>query len=584
MALDGMFLNCIKNELQNSLVGSKIDKVYQPSKEEIVLSMRSRAGTNKLLLSARANSPRINLTQTKFENPATPPMLCMLLRKRLTGAVLTDIRQVGLDRILFLDFDATNDIGDKVKISICAEIMGQYSNIIVIDEDGRIIDALKRIDLSKSTIRQILPTMEYKLPPGQDKVNITKQSSQEVLDKMLTYEHKNVSSAFINSVMGVSPIVSREIAYKCCGDDIPVCELDDIQKANLLKEVDYLRYVIMKNDYKPTIVINDINKPIDFSFIDIEQYKSFGSKKSCDSCSELLDSFYSQKDKIENITKRSQDLRKHLTNLLERTVKKIDIQENELKQCDDREQLRIFAELISANQYALSKGSLYYDLPNYYDNDNVVRVPADPASTPLQNSQKYYKDYKKSYTAEKKLKEQIEVGKQELQYIESVLDALSRVENEKELNEIRQELYDSGYIKSKKNNNKKKRPAALPPINYESSDGFKILVGRNNTQNDKLSLKTASKMDMWLHTQDFPGSHVIIVSDGKEVSDTALNEAASIAAFHSKACDSSQVPIDYTLVKNLKKPNGAKPGKVIYHIYYTMYITPDKELVEKLRK
>lgn len=583
MALDGIFLNCLKDELKQNLIGTKIDKVYQPSKEEIVLSMRTKGFSTKLLLSARANSPRINLTQTKYENPSTPPMLCMLLRKHLTGAILNDIRQVGLDRILFLNFDATNEIGDKVKLTICAEIMGQYSNIIIIDENNRIIDSLKRIDLTKSTVRQVLPGFEYKLPPQQDKINILKQSSKEALDKILSFENKTISSAILNSLMGVSPIVCRELAFKSCGDDINVCDITENQKDILIEQFDYLRYIVMKKEYCPTIVINEMRKPLDFSFINIHQYGSLATAKNIESFSELLDTFYSQKDKIESMLKRSQDLRKHLNVLLERTIKKIDIQKNELKKCDNREMLRVFAELISANQYSLEKGSLYYDLQNYYDNDNIVRIPADPALTPLQNSQKYYKDYKKSYTAEKKLKEQIEFGQEELKYIDSVLDSLSRIDNEKELNEIRQELYDLGYIKSKKNINKKKRPTPLPPIKYKSSDGFDILVGRNNTQNDKLSLKTASKMDLWLHTQDYPGSHVVIVSNNKEISTIALNEAANIAAVHSKASNSTQVPIDYTLVKNLKKPNGAKPGKVIYHVYNTLYITPDHELSNKLK-
>lgn len=584
MALDGIFLNGIKNELENSIVGSKVDKIYQPSKDEFVFSMRSRNGVKKLLMSARANSPRVHLTNAKFENPKTPPMLCMLFRKRLTGAILTDIRQVNLDRILFFDFDATNEIGDKVRLTLCIEVMGQYSNIILIDEKDKVVDSVKRVDFCTSSVRQILPTIDYKLPPAQDKINLLTHSSNEALETIMSFQNKKLSGAIINSLMGVSPIVSRELAFISCFEDIPVSEITDFQKQKLEEQLDNLNTIIKDKDYNPTIVINENGKPIDFSFFDISQYGTITQTQNVESFSQLLDTFYSEKDKIERLTRRSQDLRKLLTNHLERTVKKIDIQKNELKKCDDREKLRIYAELISANQYALEKGSFNYELQNYYDNNNVVKIPSDPALTPLQNSQKYYKDYKKTYTAEKKLKEQIDLGEEEIEYLDSVIDELSRIDTEKELNEIRQELFDLGYVKSKKNLNIRKRPTALPPIKYKSSEGFTILVGRNNVQNDKLTLKTAAKLDMWLHTKDFPGSHVIVVSDGKDITDLAITQAANIAVVHSKAKESTQVPVDYTLVKNIKKPNGAKPGKVIYHVYNTLYINPDYELVENLKQ
>jgi len=582
MALDGMFLNCIRAELADVAIGSRVDKVYQPSREEIILGLRSRNGSFRLLMSARANSPRVHFTEYSPENPPSPPMLCMLLRKRLIGAILTGIRQQELDRILFFDFDATNEIGDKVKLCLCIEIMAQYSNIILIDEQGKIIDSIKRVDFTKSSVRQVLPLLDYELPPQQDKVNLLKSSCDVASQKIFAQGSKTLSSAILNSIMGISPIVCREIAYLCCGEDLPVSQIDEGAKAKLKNQLNNIANILANKVYVPTILYDESKKPMDFSFFNITQYGSFADKQEFKSFSGLLDSFYFERDKIERISRRSQDLRKNLTNIFERTVKKLNLQRAELEQCADREKLRISAELITAHQYSLKKGSPYYDLPNYYDNDNILRVPADPALTPMQNSQKYYKEYKKSYTAEKMLKELIKSGAEELIYIESVLYSLTRADSERELSEIRQELFEGGYVRLKKQG-KLKQPAPLPPICFYSSDGFKILVGRNNVQNDKLSLKSAEKSDIWLHTKDFPGAHVIIIGDQKLISDTAINEASIIAAVFSKASNSSQVPVDYTQVKNLKKPNGAKPGKVIYHVYNTLYVTPDAALAEKLK-
>lgn len=582
MALDGIFLNCIKEEIIKTAVNSRVDKIHQPSREEIILNMRSKNGSLRLLMSARANSPRVHFTQYAPENPQTPPMFCMLLRKHLSGAVLTDVRQYELDRILFFDFDAINEIGNRVKLSLCVEIMAQHSNVILIDSQGKIIDSLKRVDFSKSSVRQVLPALEYKLPPEQNKLNLVKTDVEKTTQYILANSEKTLSSAILTSIMGVSPIVCRELAYLSCGDDLKVSQLSEYCKISLKNNLIKLSEILTNHQTCPVILYDENNKPFDFSFFDISQYGSNISKENVDTFSDLLDIFYSKKDKIERISKRSQDLRKNLTTILERTSRKLDIQRVELEKCKNREELRVFAELITAHQYSLKKGSPYYDLPNYYDNDSILRVPADPALSPMQNSQKYYKEYKKTYTAEKMLKTLIENGQDEIVYIESVLDALTRAETEAELAEIKKELIEGGYIRLRRQD-KAKKSTPLPPLCFYSSDGFKILVGRNNLQNDKLSLKLSAKNDMWLHTKDFPGAHTIIVAEQKQISEQAINEAAIIAASYSKASSSSKVPVDYTFVKNLKKPSGAKPGKVIYHIYNTTYVTPDENLVEKLR-
>lgn len=592
MSLDGLFLHCIRAELENSIIGAKVDKVYQPSSEELVFSLRTRKqGGKKLLLSARANSPRINLTGASYENPASPPMLCMLLRKRLGGATVTAIRQNGCDRILFLDFLAVNEMGEKENLSLAVEIMAQYSNVVLVSEDGMIIDALKRVDFTKSSKRLVLPGVKYELPPAQDKVNILEETTDLATERIMSFPNKTVSSATLSSVMGVSPIVSRELSYIAFGEDVYVRDAD-LKTFSLVLDKFKREYAHGSSRY--CLLKDEDGKPFDFSFMPITQYGGMATVEYFDNASELLDEYYSKRDSIERMTHKTADLRKLLQSTKERIIRKIDNQRIELKACENRETLRVSAELINANLYQLKKGESFYDIPNYYDDNKIMRVSVDPALSPAQNSQKYFKEYKKTYTAEKKLTEQIEAGVEELNYLDTVLDELLRAENERDVGAVKEELLSSGYIRNrsmqktqkiKRNGQrvKQKTVSSLPPKEYETTDGFRVLVGRNNLQNDKLSMKSSEKLDMWLHTKDYPGSHVIIVNKNGEVSDRAIEEAAVIAAVNSTARDAHKVPVDYTLVKNLKKPTGARPGKVIFHENWTVYVTPDEAFAESLR-
>ncbi|MBQ7228227.1 MAG: NFACT family protein [Clostridia bacterium] len=600
MALDGLFLHCIGQELETAVIGAKVDKVYQPSSEELVLTLRSRdLGALKLLLCARANSPRIHLTKASFENPATPPMLCMLLRKRLGGATLTGIRQAGFDRILFLDFSATNELGDKETLTVAMEIMAQYSNVILIGPDGKIIDALKRVDLTRSSKRLILPGLAYELPPQQDKLALPEHSVEELVERIRSFSAKTLSSAVLSSVQGVSPALAREVAFRALGDDKHLSEMTEDDFVDLEYPLLELKKEVASPTHTFCVVRDDNDRPFEFSFWALKQYGPGMATDHYETASELLDEYYAKRDSMERIAHKSSDLRRFLNTATERIARKVEVQRAELAKSVDREKLRVYAELINANLYQLEKGVLYYDLENYYDENRVLRVPADPALSPAQNSQKYYKDYRKTYTAEKKLTEQIEQGTEELAYLETVKDALSRAETERDIGEIRRELVASGYLKDKTPEKKNRRgsqrrdgkkarsakqPPAMPPLEYETTDGFRVLVGRNNLQNDKLSMKQAGKLDMWLHTKDFPGSHVIIEAQDGEVSDRAIEEAAIIAAVNSTARTGDKVPVDYTLVKNLKKPAGARPGKVIFHTNWTIYVTPDEDFAEAHRK
>ncbi len=581
MALDGIFLHFLKQEIEREALGARVEKVSQPSKEELVLSLRNRTGAYKLLLSVRSNSPRVHFTKYAPDNPQTPPMLCMLLRKTLVGAVLTGLRQVGLDRVLFLDFDASNEIGDRVHPSLCIEIMARHSNIILLDENGVVIDAVKRIDAAKSSVREILPGVPYELPPAQDKVNLLQEDARAAYERVLPEGEARLSAALLHSLQGVSPIVCRELANRAAGEDLLVSSLSLAQKSILLQELEALLKRVRGGSPEPEMVLDQEGKPVDFAFLPVGQYGSLMHVRAYPELSALLDDFYTERDRAERTKQRAQDLFRLLTSTMERITRRLNAQRAELAASEDREELRIRAELINAYQYTLEKGAPFYDVENYYDENRILRIPADPALTPARNAQKYYKEYRKAQTAQRVLTEQIATGEQELQYIESVFDALSRSQSERELAEIREELAAGGYLKRRRSA-KQKAPKALPPMEFCTDDGFSILVGRNNVQNDKLSLKMAAKNDLWLHTKNIPGSHVILVTGGREPSGEALVQAAQLAAWFSRARESSSVPVDYTPVRMLRKPQGARPGKVIYDTYRTLSVRPSGELAQRL--
>lgn len=581
MALDGIFLHFLKQEIEREALGARVEKVSQPSKEELVLSLRNRTGAYKLLLSVRSNSPRVHFTKYAPDNPQTPPMLCMLLRKTLVGAVLTGLRQAGLDRVLFLDFDASNEIGDRVHPSLCIEIMARHSNIILLDENGTVIDAVKRIDAAKSSVREILPGVPYELPPAQDKVNLLQEDARAAYERVLAQGEARLSAALLHSLQGMSPIVCRELANRAAGEDLLVSSLSLAQNSILLQELEALLKRVRGGSPEPEMVLDQEGKPVDFAFLPVGQYGSLMNVRAYPELSALLDDFYTERDRAERTKQRAQDLFRLLTSTMERITRRLNAQRAELAASEDREELRIRAELINAYQYTLEKGAPFYDVENYYDENRILRIPADPALTPARNAQKYYKEYRKAQTAQRVLTEQIATGEQELQYIESVFDALSRSQSERELAEIREELAAGGYLKRRRSA-KQKAPKALPPMEFCTDDGFSILVGRNNVQNDKLSLKMAAKNDLWLHTKNIPGSHVILVTGGREPSGEALVQAAQLAAWFSRARESSSVPVDYTPVRMLRKPQGARPGKVIYDTYRTLSVRPSGELAQRL--
>ncbi len=583
MAIDGAFLHCLKTELRTRLSETRVDKIHQPSKEELVFSLRDKNGTYKLYMSARVNSPRVHLTNVSLENPLSPPMFCMLLRKRLTGARLVAIRQPGLERVLFFDFDTYNELGDPVRLTLAAEVMGRYSNIIFMDENGRIIDALKRVDFTMSPTRPLLPGMAYALPPvDRIRLELTSCSAEEMVEAIVTF-HGTVEKALLALSQGMSPLICREVVHRAFGD-APVCanELTAEQKNALATALLAVADRVRGNKPPvPFLVYKKDGAPLDFSFMPITQYGLDVTGREMPDFSGLLDEFYKQKDAAERMHQRSHDVLKLLSNAVDRLTRKLQHQRQELEISGKREEKRLYADLINANMHLIKKGAAHAELVNYYDPDcPTVRVPLDPSLSPVRNAQKYYKEYRKAKTAEEMLTKQISMGEEELRYLDSVFDSLSRATTNREVEEVREELAQTGYLHLPIS--RKKQATPTKPLCFVSQDGFTILVGRNNAQNDKLTTRTAKGSDWWFHTKNIPGSHVVILTDGVTPPETTLMQAAVLAATHSKAADSAQVPVDYTQIKHVKKPAGAKPGMVIYETNRTVYVTPDKTLATQL--
>ena len=578
MSFDGFVTRCVTDELRSKLLNGKIDKVYQPEKDEIILSVRTRSGNYKLLLSASASNPRIHLTEVQRENPMTPPMLCMLMRKHLAGAVIVDIKQNGFDRVVRIDAETRNELGDLCTRSVIIEIMGRHSNIILVDDSGRIMDSAKHIDFTVSAVRQVLPGMTYELPPAQDKTAADSLKATELMEALATQPEDTLMDKFLLSeIMGMSPLLAREIVYRFSGNTkMMKCEVDCA--AFVVHTVDFLKN-ICGGIYEPSLVIEPSEKkPVAFSCVRLGQYEGAYKIEEYDSISEVIDSFFEIRSRREHMNRRSAALLKLIHNNIERCQKKIVMHKEHIRSAQDRDKYKMYGDLLTANLYRIKYGDKSVSVQNYYsESGEKIEIPLKADISPSQNAQRFYKRYNKAKTTEKFASEQLEIAENEKYYLESVADALENADTPVELDEIRQELMTEGYI-AKQNNAKKKQQQKSEPIKIISVAGYEILIGRNNRQNDELTLKSAYSTDLWFHTKEIPGSHTIIRTRGTgEAPETTMMQAAKLAAYYSKARNSSKVPVDYTLIKNVKKPNGAKPGMVIYDRYNTVYVTPSEE-------
>lgn len=582
MALDGAFLYAVRQELL-PLIEARVEKIHQPTREEVILSLRDREGSHKVLISASADRARVHLTEISVDNPKTPPMFCMLLRKRLGSGKLLAIRQDGLERVLYFDFSCVNELGDVVQLTLACEIMGRYSNLILIDEKGLIIDSIKRVDAETSRKRLVLPGVLYDMPPRERRLNFMTAGNQEI-QEYISSQSGELSKVLLRTFEGVSPVLVREWTYYVGkGVECYSNSLTESQWERLFYILSHTKENLINMNLTYTVASTKEGQLKDFSFIPLRQYGTLLYTRELPSACTLLDYFYAERDRYARIRQRANDLFHLLLHTTERIHRRISSQTEELLQCNEKESLRRKADLISANLYKIKKGDKSVIVEDFYEDDYPsVNIELDVRLTPPQNAQKYYQAYKKACTAEKILSEQVEKGKQELQYLDSVLDALTRAETEDEISQLRLELSQQGYVRI----SKKKMPAskALSSMEFYSPNGMRILVGRNNLQNDQLTLKKASKMDIWFHTQNIPGSHVILETNGAEPDEETLHFTATIAAYHSKARSSSQVPVDYCQVKFVKKPVGAKPGMVIFTNNRTLYVTPPESLSEFLQE
>lgn len=586
MALDGFSISSIINQLKDTVLGGRVDKIYQPEKDEIIIQIRNKGNAYKLLLTANASSPRLHFTNIQKENPINAPLFCMVLRKHLSSGKIVNISQPNFERIVNIEVESINELGDYSVKTLIFEIMGKHSNIILIDDKQNILESIKHIGFDKSSVREVLPSRQYVLPPNQDKKNPTNTNFDEFLNIIKTSTPTKIQQIIYKSYNGISPILASEMCHNANIDtSLNTEQMTENQIKNLYDNFNNIVNLNKNKQFKPQIVYNENDTILDFTVFDFNMFNHL-NKKYFDSISELLEYFYKSKDLAYRLNQKSQDLKKLITQNIERCAKKKDMQQKTLKDIENRDVLKLYGELITSNIYAIKKGMTTVKLNNFYsENFEEIEIPLDSNLTPAENAQKYFKKYNKEKRTFTALQQQIKQNNEELLYLESVLSSVNACTDEYDIKEIRQELSEQGFLKKQYSKNKKdKNNKKAKPLHYISSDGFDIYVGKNNTQNDELTLRFAKPLDMWFHTKDIAGSHVIVVADGKEIPNQTLNEAANLAAFYSKASNSSLVPVDYTLKKFVKKPNGAKPGMVIYETNKTAYITPDEKIIENMQK
>ena len=577
MPFDAIFMTALAGELRDTLLGGKVDKLSQPARDEAVLHMRAGRDNVRLLLSASPAHPRAQLTKVPRENPETPPLFCMLLRKHFTGARLLELTQPSMERLLDFRFETLDELGDRVERRLVLECIGRKSNLIMLDGAGRITDCMRRADGDLSVKRPVMPGLYYQLPEPTGRLDPSAMERDGLCSFVLANapEGDGQDKWLLDSFNGLSPLIARELVFQ-----------GDGTREGLAQRLCELMDRVEHRNFSPTVLIRD-GKPVDFTFMPVLQYGPGVELKRYPTFSALLDDFYEQKEAQERVKQRGQDFIRSVTQARNRTAKKIANQEGDLARSADREKLRQFGDIITTNFYQMNKGQTVLRAQNYYDPDCAeVDIPLDPLLTPQQNAAKYYKDYKKAQKAEEMLTIQLEKNRGELDYLESVLQMISMSEGDRDLQEIRQELMDNGYLKQHKRKmtaKGKQKIVHAKPMEFRSSAGLTILVGKNNSQNDRLTLKDADKRDIWLHAQKIHGSHVILKTGGAEPDERSLTEAAMLAAWFSQARESSQVPVDYTPVKVVKKPAGAKPGFVIYNTYRTLFVTPEETLVKALR-
>lgn len=574
MPLDAVCLQAVVAELAPQITGSRIEKIQQPARDQVVLLLR---GNRRLLLSAGGGQPRLHLTELLRDNPAQPPMFCMLLRKYLSGGIIESIQQAPLERVVTLTVSAADELGERSQFSLILEAVARRANLILADKDGHIIDCLRRIDFEMNPDRQVLPGLFYHLPTPPDKVSpFTVTEKEFAALAAAAGEGVPADQWLVRTVNGLSPLVERELTFRACGStDAPVTG----HTAALWSAFAAWRDTVNEKHFTPAMLKRS-GVPMDFTYLHVGQYGGAAEEETYTSFSRLLDDFYEKREQAERVKQKGQDLVKTASNGAARLRRKIAAQEQELAESKNRDKWRVYGELITANLYRMERGMSRLTAQNYYDPDCAdVDIPLDVRLSPQENAAKYFKKYTKAKTAEKYITAQLEKARVELTYLESVLQELTLAESEQDFNDIRAELIDGGYLRAK---GRKQPQRPSKPREFRSTAGLRILVGRNNRQNDRLTAKDAEKWDIWLHTQRIHGSHVILCTGGAQPDEQSLLEAASLAAYFSQAQNSTKVPVDFTQVKYVKKPAGSPPGFVNYTNYKTILADPSEELVKRL--
>ena len=573
MPLDAIYLSALTSELKEKLEGGRIDKVQQPERDMLLLSLRAKGENLRLLLAAGTGNARVHLTESSFENPAEPPMFCMLLRKHLVGARITAVCQPDYERLLMIELECHDEMGFACQKKLVAEMIGRSANVILVDGEGRIVDCMRRMDFGGDAQRRMLPGMIYRLPPRQEKPPLLETNSAQRQAMIAGADRQQSPDKWLlDSFAGLSPLVCRELAHRCGGSYDTLPEL-----------LDAFVDSVQAGDLRPCILYED-GKPRDFSFMPISQYGPAVSCREEESFSKLLDSFYSQRDRAEQQRRRSHQLFKTVRTIRDRIQRKLASQTEELRRTEDRDEVRKTAELVTANIYRIKKGDRTLECVDYYDPEcPTIRIALDPLKTPQQNAAALFKEYNKLKAARSHLTGLIEEGERQLDYLNSVLELLSLSETEKDISDIRRELIATGYLR-KQGGTKADRSKAQAPWRFVTDDGFEVLAGRSNVQNDELTTRTGRRTDYWFHTQRLHGSHVILRCNGMEPTELAIAQAATIAAYYSQGREGGKVPVDYTMLRFVRKPSGALPGKVIYTDYKTIMTEADEALVRHLKK
>ncbi len=586
MALDGIVLKGMQKEMTERLVSGRIDKIYQPEKDEIILSVRAFAKTHKVLISASSSNPRILFSTEQKENPPNPYMFLMILRKHIAGGKITRIETVDYDRVLIIYVESLNELGDMSEKKLIIEIMGKHSNIILVNDSGIILDSIKRINHSISRVREILPNKRYELPINNERFNPEKVDFKLFEEKIKEDGKVDLYSFFINTFNGISPSLCNEICYRAnCNNSNYLGQLSDEDIKNLYKCFNDIFTQIKNEDFRPNAVYDEKYILRDFSVIDLT-FMGNTHIKRFNSCSDMINYFYYEKDKKERLNQRSIDIRKVLQTNSQRVAKKIDILNKSIKDSENRDIYKRKGELITSYIYMIEKGMKDITVVDFYDEEGKeVTIKLDENLSPSENAAVYFKKYNKKKSTMEHAQKLLKSAEKDLDYIESILYQLHAQATLDDIEEIRDELIEYGLLKKRTTKKKKQNARISKPLHFLSSDGYEIYVGKNNLQNDELSMRTADETDLWFHTQKIAGSHVIVRTNGKNVNDLPDNtvvEAGMIAAYFSKAKTSTNVCVDYTEVKNLKKPKGSAKGFVVYNTNYSVYVNPSETFIRKL--